>query len=64
MSVYEEKTFKNGYVIVRMEYFNYKQFMDELEQFKKEYQVIGYHVNTVEGVATVKLFKKGNTDNE
>ena len=56
MSVYETKTFQNGYVIIRMEYYNYKQFMNELEEFKKDYYVIGYVANPKEGVVTVKLF--------
>lgn len=61
MSVYETKTFQNGYVIIRMEYYTYEQFMNELEEFKKDYYIIGYLANPQEGVVTVKLFdrKKG-----
>ena len=58
MSVYETKTFQNGYVIKRMEYYTYKQFMNELDEFKKDYYVIGYFANPQEGVVTVKLFDK------
>ena len=58
MSVYETKTFQNGYVIIRMEYYNYKQFMNELDKFKEKYYVIGYVANPQEGVVTVKLFDK------
>ena len=58
MSVYETKTFQNGYVIIRMEYYNYKQFMNELDKFKEKYYVIGYVANHQKGVVTVKLFDK------
>ena len=58
MSVYETKTFQNGYVIKRMEYYNYKQFMNDLEEFKEKYYIIGYVANPQEGVVTVKLFDK------
>ena len=58
MSVYETKTFQNGYVIKRMEYYNYKQFMNELEEFKEKYYIIGYVANPQEEVVTVKLFDK------
>ena len=58
MSIYDTKTFQNGYVIIRMEYYTYKQFMNDLEEFKKDYYVIGYIVNHQEGVVTVKLFDK------
>ena len=58
MSVYETKAFQNGYVIIRIEYYNYKQFMNDLEEFKEKYYIIGYVANPQEGVVTVKLFDK------
>ena len=58
MSVYETKTFQNGYVIIRMEYYTYEQFMNELEEFKEKYYIIGYLANPQEGIVTVKLFDK------
>ena len=66
MSVYETKKFQNGYVIIRMEYYTYEQFMNELEGFKDKYYIIGYVANPQEGVVTVKLFdkKQGVKDHE
>lgn len=64
MSAYETKVFQNGYVIKRMEYYTYEQFINELEEFKKDYYIIGYLANPQEGVVTVKLFKRGNEEHE
>ena len=58
MSVYEKNTFQNGYVIIRMEYYTYEQFMNELEELKNDYYIIGYLANPQEGDVTVKLFDK------
>lgn len=54
----------NGYKMIEMNYFTYEQFMNELEELKKDYYIIGYNVNTKQEVAFVQLFKKEKTEHE
>lgn len=42
-----------------MGYFTYSQFMNELEELKKDYYIIGYKVISQLGIAKVTLFKRG-----
>lgn len=51
----------NGYIIKEIDYFTYEQFINELEELKKGYYVIGYFVDVQKETATVKLFKKEQT---
>lgn len=54
----------NGYKMIEMNYFTYEQFMNELDELKKDYYIIGYNVNTQEEKALVQLFKKEKTEHE
>ena len=54
----------NGYIMKEMNYFTYEQFMNELEELKKDYYIIGYNVNTQEEKALVQLFKKEKAEHE
>lgn len=61
---YKVKDYGNGYMAKTMDYFTYNQFMNELEELKKDYYIIGYHVDTQKERAVVKLFKKEKTEHE
>ena len=63
MSAYKEGTY-NGYEIRKMDYFTYEQFMNELEELKKGYYIIGYFVDPQQETASVKLVKREETENE
>lgn len=54
----------NGYILKEMHYFTYGQFMNELEELKKDYYIIGYHVDIQKERAVVKLFKREKTEHE
>lgn len=64
MSMCQLRTIMNGYIMKEMHYFTYGQFMNELEELKKDYYIIGYHVDTQKERAVVKLFKKEKTEHE
>lgn len=46
----------------RIDYFTYEQFMNELDELKKYYYIIGYIVDTKQGTAIVELVKRGTAD--
>lgn len=48
----------NNYLTKKVAYFNYQQFLNELEELKKKYYVIGYTVKSQENVADVQLVEK------
>lgn len=54
----------NGYIMKEMNYFTYEQFMSELEELKKDYYIIGYHVDNEKERAVVQLFKKEKAEHE
>lgn len=47
-----------NYLIKKIDYFNYQQFSNELEELKKKFYVIGYTVKSQENIATVQLVEK------
>lgn len=53
----------NEHIQKRIDYFTYEQFMNELDELKKDYYVIGYIVNNKDDFAIVELVKRG-TKNE
>lgn len=48
----------NNYMIKKVIYITYQQFLNELEELKKKYYVIGYTVKSQENVADVQLVEK------
>lgn len=64
MSMWQLGAITNGYIIKEMHYFTYGQFINELEELKKDYYIIGYHVDTQKERAVVKLFKKEKAEHE
>ena len=48
----------NNYLTKKVIYFTYQQFLNELEELKKKYYVIGYTVKSQENVADVQLVEK------
>ena len=48
----------NNYLTKKVAYFTYRQFLNELEELKKKYYVIGYTVNSQENAADVQLVEK------
>lgn len=46
------------YITKEVNYFTYRTFMNELEELKKDYYIIGYNVKTEESVAVVTLVKR------
>lgn len=46
----------------RIDYLTYEQFINELDELKKEYYIIGYIVNNKDDFAIVELVKRGTTD--
>lgn len=64
MSTWQFGAIMNGYIMREMDYFTYEQFMNELEELKKEYYIIGYRVDNKKERAVVKLFKKEKTNHE
>lgn len=48
----------NNYLTKKVVYFNYQQFLKELEELKKKYYVIGYTVKSQENTADVQLVEK------
>ena len=63
MSAYKEGTY-NGYIIKKMDYFTYEQFVNELDELKKDYYVIGYFIDPQEETASVKLVKREEAEHE
>lgn len=63
MSAYKEGVY-NGYEIRKMDYFTYEQFMNELDELKKDYYIIGYFVDPQEETARVKLVKREEAEHE
>ena len=49
----------NNYLTKKVAYFTYQQFLNELEELKKKYYVIGYTVKSQENAADVQLVKRG-----
>lgn len=48
----------NNYLTKKVAYFTYHQFLNELEELKKKYYVVGYTVKSQENVADVQLVEK------
>lgn len=48
----------NNYLTKKVVYFSYQQFLNELEELKKKYYVIGYTVKSQENTADVQLVEK------
>lgn len=48
----------NNHLIKKVIYITYQQFLNELEELKKKYYVIGYTVKSQENVADVQLVEK------
>lgn len=48
----------NNYLTKKVSYFTYQQLLNELEELKKKYYVIGYTVKSQENVADVQLVEK------
>jgi hypothetical protein len=48
----------NNYLTKKVIYITYHQFLNELEELKKKYYVIGYTVKSQENVADVQLVEK------
>ncbi len=48
----------NNYLTKKVPYFTYQQLLNELEELKKKYYVIGYIVKSQENVADVQLVEK------
>jgi hypothetical protein len=49
----------NNYLTKKVAYFTYQQLLNELEELKKKYYVIGYTVKSQENVADVQLVERG-----
>lgn len=49
----------NKHIQKRIDYFTCEQFMNELDELKKDYYVIGYIVNNKDDFAIVELVKRG-----
>ena len=47
-----------NYLTKKVDYFTYQQFLNELEELKKKYYVVGYTVRSQENIATVQLVEK------
>lgn len=48
----------NNYLTKKVIYLTYQQFLNELEELKKKYYVIGYIVKSQENTADVQLIEK------
>lgn len=48
----------NNYLTKKVIYITYQQFLNELEELKKKYYVIGYTVKPQENTADVQLVEK------
>ena len=48
----------NNYLTKKVIYITYQQFLNELEELKKKYYVIGYTVKSQENTADVQLVEK------
>lgn len=48
----------NNYLTKKVVYLTYQQLLNELEELKKKYYVIGYTVKSQENVADVQLVEK------
>lgn len=53
-----EQNNMNNYLTKKVAYFTYQQLLNELEELKKKYYVIGYTVKSQENVADVQLVEK------
>ena len=48
----------NNYLTKKVVYLTYQQFLNELEELKNKYYVIGYTVKSQENTADVQLVEK------
>ena len=53
-----EQNNMNNYLTKKVSYFTYQQLLNELEELKKKYYVIGYTVKSQENTADVQLVEK------
>ena len=54
----------NDYIIKNIEYFSYEQFLNELEELKNNYYIVGYTIKSQENTAKVQLVRKGEEHDE